>query len=235
MCLSSRGIIEIDICVSLSYRPSSSTVRAFLQGCTSHQQGEVSMQLQESSILSEHPLLLPIILVEIKVWRTDEEEADLWNLLVDIEGRSEQTGAPAISSSYAYDFDNTPLGAELESMNTGQEKTNSEFQRVTVGVVGVIQRTTSLESHAKALLLSIDEIRKSIEAVNNVASTSTAARLKEIGEILSGKLDLLEHRTRVIMGNIQFVEKRAQAQQSAVGLWAGSILFDANRTRFTTT
>jgi len=216
MCLSSRGILEIDVCVSISYRPSTGTVKAFLQGCTSKQQSEVGSQLREFSALSGHPLLVPILLAQLKVCCIEEEEADLWNLLVDVETRSRQTGAPAINSASPYD--DLMVGDRVANSIIQQERDDSKFQRITLDVVGIIQRTTYAESHAKALLLSIDEIRKSMEVVRDAAATFKTGHVEKVGEMLSEKLDLLEHKTRVTTGDIGFVEKRAQAQQSAVRL-----------------
>jgi hypothetical protein len=98
MHLSSRGILELDICAAISYQPSSGTVNAFLHGCTSDQQTEVKDQLQHISILAEHPLLLPIILVEMRMSIIKDLEQRLWNLLLAVETRSGQTGAPAVNA-----------------------------------------------------------------------------------------------------------------------------------------
>jgi hypothetical protein len=215
MRLSSRGIIEIDVCVSISYRPGTGTVRGFLQGCTSQQQAMIKGRLQQWSALSNHPLLLPTILVEMKVDRIDEEQTKLWNLLVRVEGQSKQTGAPEVNRPIM-NFEDLKINDELEVEKAQQMRVDSEFRQVTLGVIGVIQRTTSVGSHAKALLLSIGEIQKSMQVVSDMASTSKTAHLKKIGEMLSEKLVLLEHRTQVMTGDIEFIEKRAQAQQSAV-------------------
>lgn len=215
MRLASRGIIEIDVCLSISYRPGNRTVRAFLHGCTSQQQLMIRTRLQRWSTLTEHPLLLPLILVEIKADRIEKEQIDLWNLLVRVEGQSKQTGAPAIKK-HIIDFAGQNSRHEAEAENAQKSRVDSDFKQVTIGVVGVIQRTTGLGSHTRALLLSISEMRKSIQAVSNLASAPEAVHLKKIGEMLSGKLDLLEHRTRVMDSDIEFIEKRAQAQQAAV-------------------
>ncbi|KAF2650926.1 hypothetical protein K491DRAFT_696890 [Lophiostoma macrostomum CBS 122681] len=215
MRLCSRGIVEIDVCASISYRPSAGTVRCFLQGCNSEQQRRVRDSLRQWAALTDHPLLLPTILVEMKVDRINDEEIALWNLLVRVEGQSKQTGAPAVNgpAPYSEHLKNTD---ELEEEQLQQGRVDSEFQEVTLGVVGVIQRTTSLGSHAKALLLTIEGIQKSIRFVSNVPSTLEADHIKKVGEMLSEKLELLEHRTKVMIGDIEFIEKRAQAQQSAV-------------------
>jgi hypothetical protein len=175
----------------------------------------VQRRLQQWAALSDHPLLLPTILVEMKVDRINKEEVELWNLLVRVEGQSKQTGAPAINGTIP-DLGYSNHDDELEKEKTQQERVDSEFQQVTLGVVGVIQRTTSLGSHAKALLLSIETIQKSIKIVGDMEPTLDVAHIKKVGGMLSEKLDLLEHRTRVMIGDIEFIEKRAQAQQSAV-------------------
>ena len=212
MHLTSRGILEIDICVSISYRPRSGTVKAFLQGCSSEQQTKIGVQLQEFAHLAQHPLLVPILLVELKVCCLEDREAELWNLLVDVETRSKQTGAPAINVP----FNGFTEEDWEEDSKTRQERLDSEIHHVTLDVVGVIQQTTYSESHAKALLLSIEEIRKNIKIVNDMAVPQRMDQISTIGAMFSERLDFLGHRTRVVIGDIEFVEKRAQAQQSAV-------------------
>jgi hypothetical protein len=98
MHLSSRVILELDICAAISYQPGTGTVNAFLHGCTSDQQTEVKERLQYLSFLAGHPLLLPIILVEMRMNIIKDLEQMLWNLLLTVETRSGQTGAPAVNA-----------------------------------------------------------------------------------------------------------------------------------------
>jgi hypothetical protein len=99
-----------------------------------------------------------------------------------------------------------------------KRKTNEEFRDITLKILGVLQLTPYAESHAKALLLLIQEMRTGLEAVRKVTD-SEALRVEYIiktGAMLSEKLDLLAHKTQIIMNDIQFLEKRAQAQRTAV-------------------
>ncbi|RYP16669.1 hypothetical protein DL765_004989 [Monosporascus sp. GIB2] len=239
MCLSSRGVINLNVCASISWRPNTGTVAALLQGCTSQQQARIRAQLEEVSILAFHPLLLPTILVGLKMSCLEEEEVILWNRLIQVEVRSKQTDAPPIGTEPVLAQQSgmavrtvTPMiapqgsevitgdvGAHLRDSDNGaaQETPESELNDVTVAVLGVIQLTTYAESHAKALLLIIDGIRRGIETLNKKAGQSGDAEyITAAGKMLSEKLAFLEQRTQVVMADIAFVEKRAQAQQAAV-------------------
>ncbi|KAK4448303.1 hypothetical protein QBC34DRAFT_485788 [Podospora aff. communis PSN243] len=226
MCLSSRGIIDFHIFASISWHPGTGMVNALLQGCSSQQQADISAQLQEFAILAFHPLLLPTILVELKMDSLEKEEAAVWNLLVGVETLSKQTATPEVHHAHASGLEsrlNATAAGEQEMLertggtSTYEESFDSDLDTSTINVLGVLQRTTYAESHAKSLLPLIDGIRKGAVALRGKASQGDQAEyIRVAGEMLCGKLDFVENRTRVIMDDILFVEKRAQAQQSAI-------------------
>jgi hypothetical protein len=236
ICLSSRGVINLNVCASISWRPKTGTVAALLQGCTSQQQACIRVQLEQASIFAFHPLLLPTLLVELKMSYLEEEQVKLWNRLVQVEVRSKQTDVPPIPvpvrqsdlaartvapmvAPQASGMTTDDVGECTRESDNGadQENPESEFNDVTVAVLGVIQLTTYAESHAKALLLVIDGIRGGIDSLNKKAKQNGDAEyITGASKILSEKLAFLEQRTQVVMADIAFVEKRAQAQQAAV-------------------
>ena len=84
-------------------------------------------------------------------------------------------------------------------------------------MLGVIQLTTHAESHARSLLLSLQEAKKSLALVEALTKKENRDYITRVGSMLSEKLDLHFHRAQVILNDLQFIEKRAQAQQTAVG------------------
>jgi hypothetical protein len=199
MHLSSRGILELDICAAISYQPSSGTVNAFLHGCTSDQQTEVRAQLQHLSILAGDPLLLPVILVEMRMNTIKGLEQKLWNLLLAVETRSGQTGAPAINAE------------KYQKINS-----SAEWEKIAVDALTVRQIAPSAEDHARALLLTIKEMEKVLDDLNGLAESIREDCIKRSRRMVSEKLRFLSHGAQVVIGRIQYIVKRAEVQQSAV-------------------
>jgi len=109
LCLPSRGIIDLHMCASISWRPEKGTVGVLIQGCTSQQQGRIGRRLEELSVFAFHPLLLPTIAVELKTECLHEEEVDLWKSLVTVEDLSKQTATPVVPRMQQYLHAEPPL------------------------------------------------------------------------------------------------------------------------------
>jgi len=215
MRLSSRGILEMDASASISYHAGTGAVNIFLHGCKSEQQKEIRDLLQANHyVLAGHPLLLPNTLVAMKLDLIERQENNLWEELVKVETLSKQTNRPAVGSSVSYD--EPMMKSPLAGTNLSRNNISDSLQRFTIQVLGVLQEVTYIESHAKALLLLIDKIQRSIDAVNKLAESPQREYIANTGAMLSDSLDILAHRTQVLLADIQFIEKRAQAQQSAV-------------------
>ena len=199
MRLSSRGILELDISAAVSYQPSTGTVNAFLQGFTTDQQTEVRKQLQYLSVLARHPLLLPVVLVEMKMNVIKDVEKWLWNGLLMVEMQSGKTGAPAINTQEYH-----------------QSNKSCDWESLAVKALGVLQIAPLAVDHANTLLLTVKEIEKMIDDLNSLAEPAEADYLTLSGRMLSEKLRFLSHGTQVIVSKVQYIIKRAEAQQSAV-------------------
>ena len=130
-----------------------------------------------------------------------EEESKLWTSLVDVETRSGLTGAPRM--------DTHP--------HSGSQLTEYNIEVVTIRALGVVQIATYAETHAKALLVMIEAIMESIKSVTEATPHPNKTNIEKAGSLLSERLVFLAHKTRVLLGDIQFVEKRAQVQITAVG------------------
>ncbi|KAL4767249.1 hypothetical protein BDW60DRAFT_200444 [Aspergillus nidulans var. acristatus] len=199
MRLSSRGILELDISASISYQFSTGAVNAFLHGCTSEQQVEVRKRLQDFSDLSHHPILLPIILVEMRMVAINKLEEMLWSILLSIETKTGQTGAPAVN---AWEYQRNP--------------NSNDWEKLAVDALSVMQIAPAAEDHATALLLSIEEIKKALDKLDGAVQLARHDYISQSGYMLSEKLDFLSHNTQVIVSKIRYIVKRAGAQQSAV-------------------
>jgi hypothetical protein len=195
-----KGVIWMDASLSMYYSPSKSHTRAYLHGCSEPQILFIQQQLRAFSSIASHPLLLPVILVAMKQHLIGEQESRLWTSLVDVETRSGLTGAPRM--------DTHP--------RPGNQLTEYNIEIVTMRALGVVQIATYAETHAKALLVMIEAIMESIKSVTEVTPHPNKTNVEKAGSLLSEQLVFLAHKTRVLLGDIQFVEKRAQVQITAV-------------------
>jgi hypothetical protein len=217
MRIASRGIIGIDVCTSISYNADSGVVNVLLQGCSTVQQKGIARQLCDLYTLTGHPLLLPLVLVDVKVSLLEEEELRLWRALLDVETFSQQSG------TFVSPSPDIKARRLLRDSDMDDEKVDDAIQTMTIDVLRVLQLTSYAESHAKALLASIALIKKEIEEVGSITNSSRRAYIHQVGGILEEKLDLLAHRTQIVIEDLMFVEKRAQAQQSAVSPFTNSL------------
>ncbi|KAK2778142.1 hypothetical protein FQN52_002903 [Onygenales sp. PD_12] len=204
MCIGAYGFLDINVCISISYSPKKGTVNAFLHGCTSDQQKDLKEELNRLSILSGHPLLLPLIIILMSLDVIQFKVNGQWNQLLEVETRSGQTGAPAVHTG----------GLNVKKVDV------KDFDKVTREVLGVIQYTTDAQCHVEQLLVTIEEMQKCVGTVRDAAkatkSDNTIGYIEKSSLMISEALDFCCHTTKTIVSSIKAVEQRAQAQQSAI-------------------
>jgi hypothetical protein len=189
---STRGIIAMNIALSISYNASSGLTCALLLGCSDIQEAFVSEQIKAYSALASHPLLLPILLTTYQLRLLRRETKRLWRRLLKVETESKQTGAPVINSRF-------------------HPKKRIDYDSITKDVLGVIQLTVSWESYTQALLLGIESIQESISYIDAKTSYPAAG-------ILAERLIFLFHESKIMLWDFQLIDKRGQAQMIAVSL-----------------
>ena len=91
-----------------------------------------------------------------------------------------------------------------------------DYESITNGVLGIIQLTAAWESYTKALLLGIESIQESITCISAKAPVSRKAKVEAAAVVLSEWLTFVSHKSNVMLWDIQFIHKRAQAQMTAV-------------------
>ena len=194
---STRGILAMNIALSISYDPNSGLSSALLLGCSDTQQSFVREQLKTNYALADHPLILPILFTTYQRRLLNKERKRLWVSLLEVETQSGRTGAPAIGSRVPQD--------QLR-----------DYESITNGVLGIIQLTAAWESYTKALLLGIESIQESITYNSAKAPVSRKAKVEAAAVVLSEWLTFVSHKSNVMLWDIQFIHKRAQAQMTAV-------------------
>jgi hypothetical protein len=194
---STRGILAMNIFLSISHDTATGITCAILLGCSSAQQAFVCEQLKELSNLAVHPLLLPILFSGYQQFQIGRETELLWRDLVNVETKSGRTGAPVVRS-------------DVHSM------LNRENGDITNAVLGIVQLASYWESHTKGGVLGIESIQKSIEEINKKTPDPRKSKMEEISRILNESLTVSSHNSSVMLWDLEFINKRATAQMTAV-------------------
>ena len=91
-----RGILAMDIALSISHDPATGMTSALLLGCSDIQQAFIHEQIKTFAGLASHPLLLPLLFSAHQEQLLNREKDRLWRSLLEVETASGQTGAPAV-------------------------------------------------------------------------------------------------------------------------------------------
>lgn len=195
-----KGIFLLDAALSMSFSPNDCCSRAYLWGCETQQRNFIITQLQVCRELASHPLLLPVILVEMHKNIIATECRKLWYRLVKIETQSGLTGAPLMGTD----------------PHVGKHLTEDNIHSVTIGALGIVQIATAGQRHVKSLLPMISAVESSIVSINDLATSSTKTRTKTVGSILLEKLSFVKHQTQNLLADIEATQKRGEVQITAV-------------------
>lgn len=187
----------MNIALSISHDPGTGKTSALLLGCSDLQQAFIREQIKTLGGLVSHPLLLPVLFSAHQEQLLNREKDRLWVLLLEVETDSGQTGAPALgiyrSSIDAQDYDN-----------------------ITKRVLGVIQLASSWEMRTKELILGLEAIQESLDHLATITPEARKAALQESSGVLLEWLRYTLHKSNVLVCELQYIEKRAQAQMTAV-------------------
>ncbi|KAK7704050.1 hypothetical protein SLS57_010639 [Botryosphaeria dothidea] len=155
----------------------------------------IKAQIEGNPISStDHPLFLPVALLAIKRKIIGEQRDMLWRHLTDAEMQTGQTGAPMFRH-YA------------------QSGEDDDINEITKQVIGVIQLSTAAEQHAKTLLTVLEAVQKSIQIIGETSGQRDI--VQRVGEMLTERLEFIEQKTKMLIFDLQYFEKRAQAQLTA--------------------
>ena len=193
------GILPMDIALSVSHEPTSGLTCALLLGCSNLQAKFLRKEVKTYAMLAGHPLLLPTLLTGYQQQLLTRETAKSWDGLLKVETLSGQTGVP-VADSHLYENDDT------------------SFDNITKGVLSVIQLTGTWESGTQALLLCIESVQESINYVSTVTPHQKEEFVTKIASILTERLIFLTHKSKVMLWDLLFINKRGQAQMTAVSI-----------------
>ena len=192
-----RGIVAMSIALSVSHDLSTGLTYAIVHGYSELQQAFIGEQIKSMASLARHPLLLPILFTAHMQRLLSVQRRQLWTQLLRAETASGQTGVPAVNG-------------HLFSPQT------PNFDTITKRVLGIMQCASAWITHSNALLLGIDAIQESVDYITSTSSDSRKDPSAKTTDTLKEWLDLVRHKSKVMLWDFEFFDKRAQAQMTAV-------------------
>jgi len=196
----SRGILAIDLALSLSHCPKTGATYALLLGRSERQAAFIKQQIQELATIAHHPAFLPTLVCTYHRTLLQRLSDHAMNELLSVETDSGQTWAPVYD-----EFGLHPPG-------------NCDDANITKRALGVIQMATAWESYAKAMLSDVESIQEFVAHVNTLTPVRRRDVVRAEGEILDERLRFLGHKGKSVLWRLQYVKQRAQAQQNAVSI-----------------
>jgi hypothetical protein len=187
----------MNVALAISHNPSSGLTHAILRGCSVAQQTFIQEQIKTWSALAGHPLFLPVLLTGYLRQLLRYQTELLWENLLEAETESGQTGAPAMNAS--------PRG-------------HMDYGSITNLILSVVQTGSAWESYTNTLILCIKSIQESISYINLVTPDSRKKTTEIQSTVLTERLAFLSHKSSVMLWDIQFFLRRAEAQMTAVSL-----------------
>ena len=187
----------MNISLSLSYEPTSGMTYGLLLGCSDFQQAFILEQIRTLAAHAIHPMLLPVLFSAHQQQLLNRERKRLWVSLLKVETESGQTGAPVINT------------------HIFQNKLR-DYDHITKCVLGVIQIASAWESYSKALILGIDTVQESLIHLECVVLGLKKAKVEAASATFKEWLTSVRHMSNVMLWDFEFIEKRAQAQMTAV-------------------
>ena len=81
--------------------------------------------------------------------------------------------------------------------------------------LGILQLASAWQNTLKGIILGIKEIQENIEQLSRNTKNSVCP-MEESGGIFSGWLHFTLHQSEVVLSQLEYIDKRAQAQMAAV-------------------
>jgi len=210
---SNRGFAGMDVALSLSFDITTGVTYGILLGCDANQQTFIRQQLQNLREMARHPLLLPVLLAGQQQLLLFDETERLWLDLLRVENASGQTGVIV-----------API-EENSSKNRQRFRTVSKdphgkrtitTKQITNKVLGVVQLASTWESHIKALIQDTKAMQQSLKRVDGAVIDKS--NLEGPARALEESLEFTLHKSNTVLWDLEYINKRAGAQMTAVSL-----------------
>ena len=198
-----RGDVRLDLALAMSHEPESGSTCGLLLGCSDMQQTFMLQEIRDCNMFACHPLMLPVLITEYHRQILRKQAQRLWTRLLGIESSSGQTGAQ-IAQMIPFVVD------------------KNDYDALIKGALELIQFSASWENYTHALLLGAETIQKSIDHLSLMSHCQNKAYMSTMADILTERLTFISHRAKIMGWDLQYINKRGQAQMTAVSSWSVS-------------
>ena len=199
----------MNMVLSISHDPESGLTCGVVLTWSDEQTAFISEELKGYYAMAGYPLLLPILFTAYQRRLLHQEGQRIWGRLLETETMSGQTGVPVMHAELLH-----------------APPASRDFDRMTKGVLEVVQLAAAWVNYTEVLLSTIEAIHESIRHIN---TTTPHARLDYVEPAESVMVEYLEftcQRCKVMLAELQYIYKRGQAQMTAVSIALAS--FDPN-------
>ena len=194
---STRGDVLLDLALAMSHEPESGLTCGLLLGCSDMQQTFVLQEIKDCNMFACHPLMLPVLITEYHRQILRKQAQRLWTRLLQIESSSGQTGAQIVQMiPFAVDKD--------------------DYDTLIKGALELIQFSASWENYTHALLLGVDAIQESMDHLSLMSQCQNRGYMSTMTDIITERLTFISHRAKIMRWDLQYINKRGQAQMTAV-------------------
>ena len=197
---STRGILGIDVVLSISHDPSTGVTSGILLTRSDQQTAFITKELERYKTVAGYPLLLPLLLSDYQRHLLNQESKRLWSKLLEVETQSGQTGAPAIF-----------MVAGLRNRD--------DFDGMIKGALQVVQLSAAWVNYTEVLLLVIEDIQKSIGSIHDSTPQSRSDDIEATESVMVEYTRFVHHRCKIMQSELQYIYKRGQAQMTAVSIF----------------
>ncbi|KAK0509623.1 hypothetical protein JMJ35_008017 [Cladonia borealis] len=195
---STRGILAMNMVLAISYDPNAGLTCGVVLTWSDEQTAFVTEELKGYCRLAGYPLLLPILFTDYQRGLLHQEGEHIWEILLEVETASGQTGAPVISA------DNYPLSA------------SSDFDTMIKGALQVVQLAAGWVAYTEMLLSATETIRESIRHIKATTPQERLDTVEEAQSIMVEYLGYISLGNNAMLSQLQYIYKRGQAQMTAI-------------------
>ena len=206
---STRGVLAMNMVMSISYDPNSGLTCGVVLTWSDEQTAFISEEIKGYYAMAGYPLLLPILFVAYQRRLLHQEGKRLWGRLLEVETASGQTGVPMV-------------GAEFHALSA-----KSNFDGMTKGALEVVQLAAAWVNYTEVLTSAIEAIQDSIRHVNTTIPHARLDYVETAESVMVEYLGFTSHRCKAMLSELQYIYKRGQAQMTAVSVALAS-MFNPN-------
>lgn len=197
---STRGGLQSDLSLALTYDRDHGHTSGFLTGCTKRQAAYVIVQLRLLAQISDHPLLLPTMILGYMRSFLGRRTDEAWIDLIQVETESGQTRWPRVGP------DGHPV-LSREAKNT---------KRISGDVLGVIQSVTIWQSHLEELSILTKSVQECSSFLARKRNRTNSNSVLDSTDIIDERLRFISCKTKILLSSLTAIKERTHAQMSAV-------------------